>query len=50
MSQMPRWKGLKHFLNVTTLEYADGQDFYDTLRVSILRYERDYLLHNRSCF
>ncbi|KAJ7090711.1 hypothetical protein C8R44DRAFT_835939 [Mycena epipterygia] len=32
MAKVPRWRGLKHFLNVTTEEYTDGQAFLDILK------------------
>ncbi|EGO31125.1 hypothetical protein SERLADRAFT_432782 [Serpula lacrymans var. lacrymans S7.9] len=32
MRNVSRWPGLKHFMNVTTVEYADGQVFYDILK------------------
>ncbi|GJE89869.1 hypothetical protein PsYK624_059800 [Phanerochaete sordida] len=32
MRNVPRWANLKHFNNATTIEYADGQTFYDILR------------------
>lgn len=34
MHQVPRWRGLKHQNHVTTVEYADGQTFFDILKVS----------------
>lgn len=34
MAQVPRWRGLKHQNHVTTVEYADGQTFFDILKVS----------------
>ena len=35
MGAFPRWNGLKHFYNVTTIKFTDGQSFYDILKVSI---------------
>ncbi|KAJ7718510.1 hypothetical protein B0H14DRAFT_3170816 [Mycena olivaceomarginata] len=32
MRNVPRWKNLKHFPNVTTEEYTDGQAFLDILK------------------
>ncbi|KAJ7646328.1 hypothetical protein DFH06DRAFT_997719, partial [Mycena polygramma] len=32
MAKVPRWKNLKHFSNVTTEEYTDGQAFLDILK------------------
>ncbi|KIJ54948.1 hypothetical protein M422DRAFT_153273 [Sphaerobolus stellatus SS14] len=32
MKQMPRWRGLKHFEKVATIEFADGNDFRDILK------------------
>ncbi|EGO05021.1 hypothetical protein SERLA73DRAFT_149303 [Serpula lacrymans var. lacrymans S7.3] len=32
MRNVSRWPGLKHFMNVTTVKYADGQVFYDILK------------------
>ncbi|KAG2148877.1 hypothetical protein DEU56DRAFT_729847 [Suillus clintonianus] len=32
MRGVDRWSNLKHFLNVTTIEYADGTAFFDILR------------------
>jgi hypothetical protein len=34
MNSVPRWRNLKHFPNVTTVEYTDGQAFLDILKVS----------------
>ena len=34
MGAFPRWNGLKHFYNVTTIKFTDGQSFYDILKVS----------------
>jgi hypothetical protein len=36
MRQVPRWPDLKHFYNVTTVEYTDGQAFLDILKVRYL--------------
>ena len=33
MGIFPRWNGLKHFYNVTTTHFTDGQAFYDILKV-----------------
>lgn len=33
MGRVPRWRNLKHFPNVTTEEYTDGQAFLDILKV-----------------
>lgn len=33
MRNVSRWRNLKHFDNVTTIEYADGQVFVDILKV-----------------
>ncbi|KAJ7464184.1 hypothetical protein FB451DRAFT_1352911 [Mycena latifolia] len=32
MREFPRWPGLKHFNQVTTVRYTDGQAFYDILK------------------
>ncbi|KAJ7166717.1 hypothetical protein C8R46DRAFT_996401 [Mycena filopes] len=32
MREFPRWAGLKHFNEVTTVHFADGQAFYDILK------------------
>ncbi|KAJ7768112.1 hypothetical protein DFH07DRAFT_1008731 [Mycena maculata] len=32
MASMPPWAGLKHFSHVTTIEYTDGQSFFDILK------------------
>ncbi|KAJ6550186.1 hypothetical protein B0H19DRAFT_1298710 [Mycena capillaripes] len=32
MGKIPRWPNLKHFLNVTTEDYTDGQAFLDILK------------------
>ncbi|KAJ7696268.1 hypothetical protein B0H17DRAFT_929612 [Mycena rosella] len=32
MAAVPSWPGLKHFPNVTTAEYFDGQAFFDILK------------------
>jgi hypothetical protein len=34
MADFPRWSDLKHFNNVTTTHFTDGQAFYDILKVS----------------
>lgn len=34
MKHFPRWRGLKHFNEVTTIEYTDGQTFLDILKVT----------------
>jgi len=33
MADFPRWSDLKHFNNVTTTHFTDGQAFYDILKV-----------------
>jgi hypothetical protein len=33
MMMFPRWSNLKHFNNVTTTHFTDGQAFYDILKV-----------------
>lgn len=33
MRNLPRWRNLKHFNHVTTIEYTDGQTFLDILKV-----------------
>jgi hypothetical protein len=33
MAKVARWQDLKHFRNVTTIEYTDGQSFLDILKV-----------------
>ena len=33
MALFPRWSGLKHFKNVSTTTFGDGQQFYDILKV-----------------
>ena len=33
MAMFPRWSNLKHFNAVTTTHFADGQAFYDILKV-----------------
>ncbi len=33
MAQFPRWSNLKHFSNVSTTTFGDGQVFYDILKV-----------------
>jgi hypothetical protein len=38
MGAFPRWNGLKHFYNVTTIKFTDGQSFYDILKVSLFLY------------
>ncbi|KAJ7826131.1 hypothetical protein B0H14DRAFT_2163033, partial [Mycena olivaceomarginata] len=32
MRQFPRWPNLKHFNQVTTVHFTDGQSFYDILK------------------
>ncbi|KAJ7325814.1 hypothetical protein DFH08DRAFT_916907 [Mycena albidolilacea] len=32
MRRFPRWPGLKHFSQVTTVNFTDGQSFYDILK------------------
>ena len=34
MRNVPRWRGLKHFDHVTTIDFSDGQAFFDILKVS----------------
>ncbi|KAJ7822282.1 hypothetical protein B0H14DRAFT_3089030 [Mycena olivaceomarginata] len=34
MRRFPRWPDLKHFNQVTTVHFTDGQSFYDILKVS----------------
>ncbi|KAJ6559299.1 hypothetical protein B0H10DRAFT_1845936, partial [Mycena sp. CBHHK59/15] len=42
MAKMPPWRDLKHFPHVTTIEYTDGQAFFDILKSLIdRRYELD---------
>ncbi len=36
MRAFPRWRNLKHFDHVTTIDFSDGQTFYDILKVSFL--------------
>jgi len=36
MRRFPRWPNLKHFNQVTTVNYSDGQSFYDVLKASHL--------------
>ena len=33
MRQVPRWPDLKHHNNVTTVEYTDGQGYFDIMKV-----------------
>ena len=33
MADFSRWSDLKHFNNVTTTHFTDGQAFYDILKV-----------------
>ncbi|EGO24862.1 hypothetical protein SERLADRAFT_408679 [Serpula lacrymans var. lacrymans S7.9] len=37
-----RWAGLKHFMNITMVEYADGQVFLDILKHVLNDYEKDF--------
>jgi hypothetical protein len=37
MRNVPRWANLKHFKNVTTVEYTDGQAFLNILKVTQFR-------------
>ncbi|KAF8521655.1 hypothetical protein JB92DRAFT_3275059 [Gautieria morchelliformis] len=32
MDKIPRWPGLKHFSSITTLEFSDGQSYFDALK------------------
>ncbi|KAF8520305.1 hypothetical protein JB92DRAFT_3285845 [Gautieria morchelliformis] len=32
MNKIPRWPGLKHFSSITTLEFSDGQSYFDALK------------------
>jgi hypothetical protein len=34
MRNFPRWRGLKHFNNVATLEFTDANQFRDVLKAS----------------
>lgn len=36
MALFPRWSNLKHFRNVSTTTFGDGQAFYDILKVQFL--------------
>ncbi|KAF8577038.1 hypothetical protein K439DRAFT_1622385 [Ramaria rubella] len=33
MNLVPRWPNLKHFLSVTTLDFSDGQGYFDILKL-----------------
>lgn len=44
MRQVPRWAKLKHFYNVTTVDYTDGQTFLDILKVRFSLYDLDLVL------
>jgi hypothetical protein len=35
MANYPRWRGLKHFLTVTNIQFTDAQQFFDILKVSL---------------
>ncbi|KAJ7161962.1 hypothetical protein C8R43DRAFT_1123671 [Mycena crocata] len=35
MSEFPRWRGLKHVLSPTTIDYSEGQTFVDILKSSL---------------
>ncbi|KAJ7083821.1 hypothetical protein C8R43DRAFT_1115465 [Mycena crocata] len=35
MSEFPRWRGLKHTLSPTTIDYSEGQTFVDILKSSL---------------
>lgn len=38
MSEVPRWHGLKHLKNVTTIDFTDGQTYLDILKVSCYQF------------
>ena len=46
MRHIPRWATLKHFNNVMTVDYADGQAFLDILKVKL----NSYNLHLWFCW
>ncbi|KAF8573745.1 hypothetical protein K439DRAFT_1374478, partial [Ramaria rubella] len=33
MQQVPSWTGLKHFESITTMEFSDGQSYFDALKL-----------------
>lgn len=37
MRLFPRWRGLKHFNEVTSIEYTDGRSHFDILMVRLSR-------------
>ena len=43
MALFPRWSNLKHFNNVSTTTFGDGQVFYDILKVRFC----NYCLHSK---
>ncbi|KAJ7876927.1 hypothetical protein B0H14DRAFT_2568036 [Mycena olivaceomarginata] len=50
MSNVPHWRNLKHFLNVTTEEYTDGQTFLDILKYCkkvMAEYGKDFGFYNQ---
>ncbi|KAJ7715913.1 hypothetical protein DFH07DRAFT_785531 [Mycena maculata] len=47
MRNVPRWKNLKHFPNVTTEEYTDGQAFLDILKIFLWPSERGMKMPKR---
>jgi hypothetical protein len=36
MRNFPTWSSLKHFNHVSTISFADGQSFYDILKVYLI--------------
>ncbi|KAG1829953.1 hypothetical protein EV424DRAFT_1583845 [Suillus variegatus] len=42
MRGVDRWLNLKHFLNVTTIEYADGTAYFDILRHVSTQYNKNF--------
>ncbi|KAF8584594.1 hypothetical protein K439DRAFT_1646883 [Ramaria rubella] len=35
MQQVPSWPGLKHFESITTMEFSDGQSYFDALKLIV---------------
>ncbi len=51
MALFPRWNDLKHFGNVSTTTFGDGQAFYDILKVILcLSLKNRHSYHFRSVF
>jgi hypothetical protein len=42
MKNFPRWRNLKHFNAVATVDFSDGQAFVDIMKVSTFLFEQTH--------